>query len=149
MAARSRLAPRRCGALRSDGTCCRAWAIRESDPPRCPAHRQPPENSILLASDVEGLLDPHGDALPSIEAIVADLITKQSHLSGYIDRCIAAGIEVPVLLRLFALHGQNASRLGRLLRDRLALEGRGGDELAEALTLAPDEVAQQLRIEWD
>ena len=89
-----------------------------------------------------------GEVPLTIEAVVADLATKQTHLSAYIDRCIAEGIDVPDLLRLFALHGQNASRLGRLLRDQFAIEGDAGDELAEALSLALDEVAEQLRLEW-
>ena len=140
--------PRRCGGLRSDGTPCRAWAVRGSDPPRCRAHRRQVSGPIAPTAEVDVLDALPGEVPITIEAVVADLATKQTHLSAYIDRCIAQGIDVPDLLRLFALHGQNASRLGRLLRDQFAIEGDAGDELAEALSLALDEVAEQLRLEW-
>jgi hypothetical protein len=37
------------------------------------------------------------------------------------------------LPQLLALHGLNASRLGRLLRDKQALAGKGDNKLANAL----------------
>jgi hypothetical protein len=50
------------------------------------------------------------------------------------------------LARLLALHGQNASRIGRLLRDQRALSGAAADGLLEAIAKALDEISTELGI---
>jgi len=83
-----------------------------------------------------------------IDEVIADLVEKQRRLSAYIDGCIAQDDVSPTeVVRLLALHGQNASRLGRLLRDRQALAGPELDELTEAIGLALDELSEELGIE--
>lgn len=78
--------------------------------------------------------------LPSIDQVIRDLATKQVRLSNYIEQRLSKADDVGALSRLFALHGTNASRLGRLLRDRLALTGEGGDVVAESIAQALEEI---------
>ena len=82
--------------------------------------------------------------LPSIDEVIRDLATKQARLSQYIETCVEKGVDVAELSRLFALHGTNASRLGRLLRDRLVLSGDAGDLVSEGIALALDELEKDL-----
>ena len=83
--------------------------------------------------------------LTTIEDILADAMAKQDMLSQTItDR--AADADVSELARLLAIHGQNASRLGRLLRDKRALSGDAADGLLDALGKALDEISTQLGI---
>ena len=50
-------------------------------------------------------------------------------------------------MQLFALHGLNASRLGRLLRDQRALSGEAADGIAGAIAQALDELSSELGAE--
>jgi hypothetical protein len=57
------------------------------------------------------------------------LYHKQLALDDFIDQVLAIGRPaVEELAYLLKIHGQNASRLGRLLRDRRALSGDASDE---------------------
>jgi plasmid maintenance system antidote protein VapI len=86
------------------------------------------------------------DELKNIEDVVGDLIRRQSQLSGFIETHIAAGdVDLESMAKLLALLGQNASRIGRLLRDQRALTGEAADGLLGALSTALDE----LGTEWD
>ena len=85
---------------------------------------------------------------PSIDAIIADLAGRQARLSALIDSLLdGAGASPAEITRLLSLHGQNAARLGRLLRDRQALDGQGLDELASAVNRALDDLGQELDID--
>jgi|DewCreStandDraft_4_1066084.scaffolds.fasta_scaffold03678_7 hypothetical protein len=81
--------------------------------------------------------------LASIDDVIADAMRRQSELTNYID-ARAAEMTTDDLIRLFALHGQNASRLGRLLRDARALSGKSADSLLDAIGTALDEINTQL-----
>lgn len=81
--------------------------------------------------------------ITDIEALVADALRRQTELSAYIDTH-AAELTTDDLVKLFALYGQNASRLGRLLRDARALSGRSADSLLDAIGTALDEINTQL-----
>lgn len=52
-----------------------------------------------------------------IDRVIAHLADQQTQFSGYIDRGWP-DLDVKQLARLLSLYGQNATRLGRLLRDR-------------------------------
>jgi hypothetical protein len=81
-----------------------------------------------------------------ILAIVLDLLAKQNRLSRYIDQHLGDdGTPLPELARLLAIHSQNASRLGRLLRDKRVLS----DGAADAMTAAIDQALDELSAEWD
>jgi hypothetical protein len=84
-------------------------------------------------------------ALPPINGIIGDLASKQAQLSALINRCLESAPEPDVgdLVRLLRIHGQNASRLGRLLRDRRALSGDAADGLLGAIAQALDELSTE------
>lgn len=83
-----------------------------------------------------------------IHGLVHDLVAKQQALSALIDRCLSEGsLSVQDLARLMALHSQNASRLGRLLRDKRALSGEAADGIAGAISQALDELSNEWGIE--
>jgi hypothetical protein len=153
---------RRCSAIKADGEPCRAWAIRGSDPPLCAAHAgrtgAPPRNRLAekhgfysrrgAGSTGPGGADPGSRPdLTHIEAVVADLAERQAQLTEYLAALMDRGADVEEVARLFALHGQNASRLGRLLRDQRALSGESADDLLDAIGKALDEIGEELGIE--
>jgi hypothetical protein len=78
----------------------------------------------------------------TIGDILADLSDKQARLTELINA--ADPDDVHTLIRLFSLHGQNASRLGRLLRDQRALSGQAADGIAGAIAQALDELSNEL-----
>ncbi len=74
--------------------------------------------------------------------VVSDLQRKLARLSEVIDGCE----EPELLLKLMALHAQMASRLGRLERDKRALDGKAADGLLDAIGKALDEISTELGI---
>jgi hypothetical protein len=85
--------------------------------------------------------------LRSIDDLLEDMLEKQSQLSTYIEEQVTTGSsEVEEMAKLFALLGQNASRIGRLLRDQRALSGESADSLLNALGVALDEISTELGI---
>jgi hypothetical protein len=73
------------------------------------------------------------------------LYHKQVALDAYIDRILVTGQpSVPELSHLLQIHGQNASRLGRLLRDRRALCGDAADGISGAIAQALEELSTEL-----
>jgi hypothetical protein len=122
--------------MKRDGTPCRAWAVRGSDPPRCAAHggrRPQPIASEEIPVD--------------IDEVIRDLAKKQRRLSAYIEAYLDTHpkpLVVKDLARLFQIHGLNASRIGRLLRDQRALSGEASDGIAGAIAQALDELATEL-----
>jgi hypothetical protein len=88
---------------------------------------------------------PVGD-LTSLDDIIQDLATRQRRLSAYIDSQ-GDDISVDEIVKLLRLHGQNASRLARLLRHKRALSGEAADGLSAAIAQAPDELSTELGVE--
>ena len=189
----------RCTALKADGTRCKAWAKRNTVPPRCVMHTvspvsappgavgsvlqsppqtaQPPADETppgavgsVLQSPPQTAQPPADETPPgqlcfpgmshepasetpttpppeTIEEVIGDLASKQATLSNLIDTCMKGGVHLADLVKLFALHGQNASRLGRLLRDQRALSGDAADGIAGAIAQALDELSNELGTE--
>jgi len=74
---------------------------------------------------------PRAGQLPiDIDHVIARLADQQAHFSGYIDRRWH-DLDARQLARLLSLYGQNATRLGRLLRDRCAIGGKMSEERAD------------------
>ena len=156
----------RCTALKADGTPCKAWAKRNTVPPRCVMHiaaavdsalqslpqaTQPPADemppgqlSFPGMSHRAGSVTPTTPPPETIEEVISDLASKQATLSDLIETCMQRGAHLQSVARLFALHGQNASRLGRLLRDQRALSGDAADGIAGAIAQALDELSTEL-----
>jgi hypothetical protein len=123
--------------------------VRGSQPPRCAAHAGRGAAELALAPwPGQGRLElwtPPRD-LTRIDQVIADLAERQAMLTEYIAAQVAEGADIGDVARLFALHGQNASRLGRLLRDQQALSGDSADELLDAIGQALDELSAELGI---
>jgi hypothetical protein len=136
---------RRCTKLTKDGKYCRAWALRGSDPPTCAIHAgrvtgqgAPQGNRNAVKHGIYAEFDLDGTELPPINGIIQDLVARQVQLSAVIDTHIH-DLSIQDLARLFAIHGQNASRLGRLLRDRKALTGETADRFQQIVDMGVDE----------
>ena len=137
----------RCSAKRRDGQPCNAWAVKGSDPPLCAAHGgtdarigAPPGNQNALT---HGFYAAPDNPPATIEEVIQDLALKQQFLSDYISRNLdEASIEQ--LAKLIKIHGQNASRLGRLLRDQRALSGKAADGISGAIAQALEELSYEL-----
>jgi hypothetical protein len=89
------------------------------------------------------LMDDNAHGLASIDEVINDLLAKQERLSALLDTTE----EVGDLIKLFALHSQNASRLGRLLRDRQALNETPTEGLLAVIDQALDELSRELGLE--
>ncbi len=72
----------------------------------------------------------------SIDRLIADLEQHQAQLA----QLIAAETDVEVLMKLYAIHGLNASRIGRLLRDRKVLSEGAANQAEDAMMAALDEL---------
>lgn len=86
--------------------------------------------------------------ITGIDDVIADVQTKQSRLSALLDELVLTGDtdNLETITKLFALHAQNASRLGRLLRDQRALSGASADGIAGAIAAALDELSTELGV---
>ena len=139
----------RCTALTANGSPCRAWAARGSEPPRCAAHSgksgAPAGSPSRLKHGQYAAPGPDVD-LTTIDGVIADLADRQARLTAFLERVLVEGGDVIEVAKVFALHGQNASRLGRLLRDKRALSGQSADGLLEAIGVALDEISTELGI---
>lgn len=138
---------RKCGATCADGSPCNAWAVRGSDPPRCSAHRDrhdwgaPAGNQNALKHGYYAQPDLPNDC--SIDAVIDDLYQRQLLINDYLDT-VLPNASIEEICHLLRIHGQNASRLGRLLRDRRALSGDAADGISGAIAQALDELSTEL-----
>ena len=128
----------RCQALTAKGKPCRAWAMHDSH--LCAAH----SGHTAKNRQTHGFYARADKPLETIDDVITDALDKQGRLSAILDN--TADIDGADLAKLLAIHGQNASRLGRLLRDKRALSGESADSLLTALGTALDEIATELGI---
>jgi hypothetical protein len=98
------------------------------------------------AAPQQGATGATGHDLRTIDGIVADLAERQARLTAYLEQVLAEGGDIAEVAKVFALHGQNASRLGRLLRDKRALSGESADGLLDCIGKALDEISTELGI---
>ena len=86
--------------------------------------------------------------LQTIEDVIEDMLQRQSQLTTLIEeKALAEPLNVSEMAKLLTLHGQNGSRIGRLLRDQRALSGASADGLLEAIGKALDELSTELGVE--
>lgn len=76
----------------------------------------------------------------NIDSLIADVWQKHKMLSAYINKQVASGADMAEVLKAFALFGQNASRLGRLLRDKKAITGAADGDSMTALENVLDDI---------
>jgi hypothetical protein len=140
----------KCLATTAKGQPCRAWAVHDSNPPRCAAHggSKTPIGAPLGNSNAQthGAYAESGGDPVDLSARIRDLDRRITGLSQYIDDNMHE-LDPRDYAALLALHGQLSSRLGRLMRDRASLGGDHDDELHQAMNEALDLVAQDLGIE--
>ncbi len=117
----------RCAAICADGSPCRAWAVRGTQPPRCAPHGggrapvgAPPGNQNARTHRYYA----HRDVPPegwTLETLIADVAARHEGISGYLERLLAddqvAPADVP---RPFALYAVSASRLKSFFCQRQA-----------------------------
>jgi len=158
--------PRRCTAQTSTGRPCRAWAVRDANPPLCAAHgggRQPigapqgnrnAETHGAYSSPLEGGHPKGGEGGVDLDERIADLDRRIIRLGQFIDGCTIGDpeatdgtITVADYIRLVALYGQLCSRLGRLMRDREQLAGGEPEELQQAINEALDSIRTELGVD--
>jgi hypothetical protein len=88
------------------------------------------------------------DRADLLSGVIEDTLQKQNQISSLIDALL--GQEEVVsdkVIKLLALHSQNAGRIGRLLRDQKAVQGENNDPLLELLDRTLDELSTELGIE--
>lgn len=144
----------RCVEMTARGALCKSWAVRGTDPPRCASHGGTEKKPGAPVGNVNAKrhgfyqqITPDPGGLVDIDAIIADLAEKQVMISAYISECRMdpdPEANLGKIAHMFVIHGQNASRLGRLLRDKRAISGEAADGIAGAIakTLA------ELGTEW-
>ena len=76
----------------------------------------------------------------NIDDLIEDLMAKQARLSALLDRVT----DVREAIRLVSLHSQNATRLGKLMLNKKALEKDAEDPFQEALASVLDELEEEL-----
>jgi hypothetical protein len=132
---------RRCTATKADGSACRAWAIRGSDPPRCAAHSgrvgAPPGNQNALK---HGFYSRLAGPISGIDDVIGELENRITMMVEFLDSCE----DREEMLRGLALFGQMVSRYGRLLRDKKALSGKAMDDVLDGLATAAENLAIQM-----
>lgn len=123
-----------CRGTTRSGQPCRARPEKGSG--YCPAHSPRPRRLV------------------SIDDVIADLLDKQERLSALLDEAALQhslwsqdAAKVNDLVKLFGLHSQNASRVGRLLRDRQALGESPAEGLLAVIDQALDELSRELGLE--
>jgi hypothetical protein len=138
----------KCTETTAKGKPCKAWAVHDSNPPRCAAHGGGKPIGAPVGNDnarTHGLYSAPDRDLTSIADIIADLAEKQENLSNYIGKHLGE-MQVDDLKSLLKIHASTASRLGRLLRDQRALSGEAADGISAAFALALDELATEFGI---
>lgn len=136
----------------ANGIACKAWSMKYSELPRCSAHRLDggPKGGAPASNknrQTHGFYSVSVTELNTIDDVIRDTLNKQARLSDYLNQEMNGDekMKSDTLLKLVSLHGQNASRLGRLLRDQRILSGGADEELLELLGETLDELGE----EWD
>lgn len=135
---------RQCLHLHPDGRGCRAWAMRDREPPRCAAHRFDGGPAVGAPSGNQNRLEhgwyaQPGKPITTIEDAVENLGEQLARSTAI----LAETDEPEVFIKIFNLHAQALSRQGRLLRDQRALSGDSADGLLDAIGQAIDELATE------
>lgn len=147
----------RCPVKNADGTRCKAWAARGTDPPRCSAHAG--RNLITIGGNGDGRSRGFYDRRFTREEL-ADLVTLA--LDDTLEDEIAAArvalrrvfaqleredLDADKYARLAALTFDGVRTIARLQKDRQSLVGEEDAGIAGVLAKALDELAREYDIE--
>lgn len=140
------------------GRACQAWAIRDSDPPRCPAHARPDGNASSLRQQPEeesfyrrqlsdrelaDLISYGGDGTLADEIALNRIMLRR--LLILLQE--ANELSVSEVARIAALVFRGTEAVSALLRDERALSGEAADGIAGAIGQALDELSAELGLE--
>ncbi len=151
----------RCTATTAAGAACKAWAVKDTNPPRCAAHGgtkarpgAPKGNANAVthgfyrAIDATTVgLEETADESSSLDKVIHQLQTRLDDLDRYIDTC--SSDDPDAIIKLIALHSQAGTRLARLLERRQAIDDKSdeGDALMRAINAALDKANEFLDID--
>ena len=153
--------PRRCTAITARGKPCKAWALADTDPPRCSAHQEPiaPANGSFYAAalkpeELADLLTYADDLTLDDEIACARVVLRRllvlldtAAIADFADPGAPRPLTGTDLCRLFGLSLQAARTVARLLRDKRALTGEAADGISAAIAQALDELSTEWGIE--
>lgn len=108
--------PTRCTATTAAERPCRAWAVRETDPPRCTAHRDRDRRQKEAAAQEAAAKQ------AALLAQIDDLDARIARLGEYIDGR-RKELDVGDLCRLLDLHSKMLGRVTRMRRAQNDLDG--------------------------
>jgi len=134
----------RCTAKKKDGTACKAWAVRGSDPPLCGAHGGGAAAPGAPAGNENALKHGAYSSAPGGDLVerIVELNRKAKRVSDYIDEQFDELMLTGELKGLLDVYGRLVSRAGRLERDRQAVTGGDVDaldaDLDEALAIVSE-----------
>ena len=151
---------RRCSHPKPDGSPCRAWAVRGSDPPLCASHGgrarggAPAGNRnaakhgfyspVLRPDELADLVACADDLTLDDEIACARVIMRR--LLGILTE-FENGSRLDEIARLASLALQATRTIARLLRDKRALSGDAADGIAGAISQALDELSTEWGID--
>jgi uncharacterized protein YjcR len=153
---------RKCTASTQSGKPCRAWALRESDPPRCSAHAgrnqgagAPKGNQNRLAHGfysrfytLEELADLLETAdIPELAAEIATARIAVRRVLQFLHDQNGRHLDPQHFHASIALLFTGSSTVARLLRQQRAISGEAADTLTEALAAALEQVGDQLDLD--
>lgn len=133
----------KCTSLRKDGKPCQAWAVRDKDPPLCAAHGGGKSPIGAPAGNKNAQTHGHyskGKPPKNIDDVINGVAEKLATLDQYIET--HKDTDTDTFIKLLALYGLSASRLGRLYHVKKGLGGTG-NELEDALDQAMDELEDE------
>jgi hypothetical protein len=159
-------ASRRCSHTTARGQPCRAWALRDSDPPTCSTHARRPfeagpdgartagappgnQNSVthgfyanaLSRQEVADVMKTLG--LPTLEPEIACARVALRRVFAFLNN--PAELSAREQARLVSIAFNGARTVARLLREHYAIVGKPPTELAQAINEALDSLSE----EWD
>lgn len=149
---------RLCTATTTAGRPCQAWAIRDSEPPRCPAHARMDRSGttreqrseeisvyqrLLSDQEVVDLLAYDGNDTLGDEIAINRIMLRR--LLIYLQQ--ADNISIPEVVKIAALVFRGTRAVTALLRDEKALSGEAADGIAGAIGRALDELSVELGLE--
>lgn len=144
----SKNASRQCLYLHPDGRGCRAWAMRDREPPRCAAHRFDGGPAVGAPDGNKNRLVHGWYARPEKPILtIEDAVENLGEQLARSTAILAETNDSEVFIKIFNLHAQALTRLGHLLRDQRALSGDSADSLLDVIGVALDEISTELGIE--
>ena len=133
----------RCEATRKDGQPCQAWAVADTDPPRCAAHggtsKQIGAPTGNQNAQTHGFYRRPDRPVRDLADVKRELEASLQRLAAYIKDNIA-DLDAAEVARLLTVQGMNLSRMARVIKqetDALGIDvDHFRDDIDEALKLA-------------